>query len=109
MLADVVVSTGGARQGFSRSLVEAQAMGRPVVAEDGGGAAETLRPDGVTGWVSPAGDAIALAESLQAALSRSGERRAGHARAAHEKARSPNSQAPTHPQMLGRVHRLAGR
>ena len=31
------------RQGFSRTLVEAQAMGRPVVAEDGGGAAETLR------------------------------------------------------------------
>jgi len=49
MLADVVVATGGARQGFSRALVEAQAMGRPVVAEDGGGAAETVRP-GVTGW-----------------------------------------------------------
>ncbi|MBL0871685.1 MAG: glycosyltransferase [Phycisphaerales bacterium] len=44
MLADVVVATGGARQGFSRTLVEAQAMGRPVVAEDGGGAAEAIRP-----------------------------------------------------------------
>ena len=56
MLADVVVATGGARQGFSRALVEAQAMGRPVVAEDGGGAAETVRA-GVTGWLAPAGDA----------------------------------------------------
>ena len=75
MLADVVVSTGGARQGFSRTLVEAQAMGRPVVAEDGGGAAETVLP-GVTGWLAPAGDPAALAEALQSALSLSAERRA---------------------------------
>src|SRR5258708_29273394 len=44
MLADVVVATGGAEQGFSRTLIEAQAMGRPVVAEDGGGAAQTVLP-----------------------------------------------------------------
>ena len=83
MLADVVVATGGARQGFSRALVEAQAMGRPVVAEDGGGAAETVRA-GVTGWLAPQGDAAALAEALHSALSlvdraprRTGARRAG--------------------------------
>lgn len=109
MLADVVVSTGGARQGFSRSLVEAQAMGRPVVAEDGGGAAETLRPDGVTGWVSPAGDAAALAQSLQAALSLSAERRAELARAAQEHARTTYSLAQTNQQLLALYHRLAGR
>lgn len=109
MLADVVVSTGGARQGFSRSLVEAQAMGRPVVAEDGGGAAETIRPDGVTGWVSSAGDATALAESLQAALSLSVERRAELARAAQEHARSTYSLAQTNQQLLALYHRLAGR
>ena len=62
MLADVVAATGGARQGFSRALVEAQAMGRPVVAEDGGGAAETVRA-GVTGWLATAGDAAALASA----------------------------------------------
>ncbi len=39
-------------------------MGRPVVAEDGGGAAETVLP-GVTGWLAPAGDPAALAEALQ--------------------------------------------
>jgi glycosyltransferase involved in cell wall biosynthesis len=87
MLADVVVATGGSRQGFSRTLVEAQAMGRPVVAEDGGGAAETVRP-GVTGWLAPAGDAAALAEALQSALSLSTERRAELARTAQEHARS---------------------
>ena len=68
MLADVVVATGGARQGFSRALVEAQAMGRPVVAEEGGGAAETVRA-GVTGWLAPQGDPASLAEALHSALS----------------------------------------
>ncbi len=86
MLADVVVSTGGPSQGFSRALVEAQAMGRPVVAEDGGGAAEAIEP-GVTGWPAAAGDAAALAEALAAALSISPEARAELARTAQEQAR----------------------
>ena len=109
MLADVVVSTGGARQGFSRALVEAQAMGRPVVAEDGGGAAETLRPDGVTGWLAPAGDPAAMAEALQAALSLSVERRAELARTAQEHARSTYSLAQSNQQLLALYHRLAVR
>lgn len=109
MLADVVVSTGGARQGFSRTLVEAQAMGRPVVAEDGGGAAETVRPDGVTGWISAAGDPAALADALQAALSLSVERRAELARAAQEHARGTYSLARTNQQLLALYHRLAAR
>ncbi|MFZ5784512.1 MAG: glycosyltransferase [Pseudomonadota bacterium] len=86
MLADAVVSTGGARQGFSRTLVEAQAMGRPVIAEDGGGAAETLLP-GVTGWLAAAGDPAALAVALQDALSLGTERRAELARTAQEHVR----------------------
>ncbi len=109
MLADVVVSTGGARQGFSRSLVEAQAMGRPVVAEDGGGAAETIRPEGITGWISPSGDPAALADALQAALSLSVERRAELARAAQEHARNSYSLSQTNQQLLALYHRLASR
>lgn len=109
MLADVVVSTGGARQGFSRTLVEAQAMGRPVVAEDGGGAAETIRPDGVTGWLAPAGDPAALADALQAALSLSVERRAELARAAQEHVRGNYSLAQSNQQLLALYHRLAAR
>jgi glycosyltransferase involved in cell wall biosynthesis len=109
MLADVVVSTGGSRQGFSRTLVEAQAMGRPVVAEDGGGAAETLRPDGVTGWLAPAGDPAALADALQAALSLSVERRAELARAAQEHVRSNYSLAQSNQQLLALYHRLSAR
>lgn len=106
MLADVVVSTGGARQGFSRTLVEAQAMGRPVVVEDGGGGAETVRA-GVTGWLAPAGDAAALADALNIALSLSLERRAELARAAQEHVRGLYSLPESNQRLLALYERLA--
>jgi glycosyltransferase involved in cell wall biosynthesis len=68
MLADVVVSASTAAEGFGRVIVEAQAMGRPVVATDHGGARETIVP-GVTGWLVRAGDTVALAGAIGAALS----------------------------------------
>ncbi|WP_020698034.1 glycosyltransferase [Reyranella massiliensis] len=105
MLADVVVSTGGARQGFSRTLIEAQAMGRPVVAEDGGGAAEAVRV-GVTGWLAPPGDPAALADALRAALSLSIERRAELARAAQEHVRSQFNLAQSNARLLALYERL---
>ncbi len=67
MLADVVVSASTDPEGFGRVIVEAQAMGRPVVATDHGGARETIVP-GQTGWLAPAGDPAALAEAIGAAL-----------------------------------------
>jgi len=106
MLSDVVVSTGGTRQGFSRTLVEAQAMGRPVVAEDGGGAAESVLA-GVTGWLAPAGDPAALAEALQSALSLTIERRAEVARAAQEQVRGRYGLAQANRQLLQLYERLA--
>jgi len=105
MLADVVVATGGARQGFSRTLVEAQAMGRPVVAEDGGGAVESVLP-GVTGWLAPAGQPEALAEALQSALSLSTERRVEVARAAQEQVRNRYGLAQANRQLLQLYERL---
>jgi glycosyltransferase involved in cell wall biosynthesis len=87
MLADVVVALGGKAQGFSRPLFEAQAMGRPVVAEDGGAAAEAFVP-GVTGWLSAPHDAAALAGALDTALSLSTERRGELAVTAREHVRS---------------------
>ena len=108
MLADVVVSTGGAREGFSRVLVEAQAMGRPVIAEDGGGAAEAVLP-GVSGWLAPAGDPEALSQALRGALSLSLERRAEVARAAPEQARSRYGMAQANRQLLQLYERLAAR
>jgi glycosyltransferase involved in cell wall biosynthesis len=83
MLADVVVTLGGARQGYSRAIVEAQAMGRPAVVEEGGGAGEAIEA-GVTGWLAPAGNPEALAQALERALSLSMEQRARLARAAQE-------------------------
>ena len=67
MLSDVVVSASTDPEGFGRVIVEAQAMGRPVVATDHGGARETILP-GVTGWLAAPGDAAALAAALGQAL-----------------------------------------
>jgi glycosyltransferase involved in cell wall biosynthesis len=68
MLADVVVSASTDPEGFGRIIVEAQAMGRPVVATDHGGARETIVP-GVTGWLVPPNDPVALGAAIAAALS----------------------------------------
>ena len=81
-------------------------MGRPVVAEDGGGAAEAVLP-GVTGWLAPAGDPAALAEALQSALSLSTERRAEVARAAQEQVRGRYGLAQANRQLLQLYERLA--
>ncbi len=67
MLADVVVSASTSPEGFGRVIVEAQAMGRPVIATAHGGALETVVP-GETGWLVPPSDAAALAEALAQAL-----------------------------------------
>ena len=67
MLADAVVSASTAPEAFGRVVVEAQAMGRPVVATAHGGAAETVE-EGATGWLVPPGDPAALAARLEAVL-----------------------------------------
>ncbi|GAC1347048.1 MAG: glycosyltransferase family 4 protein [Acetobacteraceae bacterium] len=67
MLADVVVSASTEPEGFGRVVIEGQAMGRPVIATDHGGAAETVEP-GATGWRVKPGDAGELAAALDAAL-----------------------------------------
>jgi len=66
-LSDVVVSASTDPEGFGRTIVEAQAMGRPVVATDHGGARETIVP-GVTGWLTPPRDAAALGAAIAEAL-----------------------------------------
>ncbi len=67
MLADVVVSASLDPEGFGRAVIEAQVMGRPVIATDHGGAAETVEHL-VTGWQVAPGDADALAAILDDAL-----------------------------------------
>jgi glycosyltransferase involved in cell wall biosynthesis len=75
MLADVVVSASSNPEGFGRVIVEAQAMGRPVVATDHGGARQTIVP-GVTGWLVPPRAPAALAAAIAAALALGPEERA---------------------------------
>jgi glycosyltransferase involved in cell wall biosynthesis len=67
MLADAVVSASRHPEGFGRIIVEAQAMGRPVVATDHGGARETIVP-GATGWLAPPRDPAAIAAAIGEAL-----------------------------------------
>jgi len=67
MLTDVVVSASTDPEAFGRILVEAQALGRPVVASDHGGARETVIV-GETGWLFPPGDSDALASALRRVL-----------------------------------------
>ena len=67
MLADVVVHASTAPEAFGRVVIEAQAMGRPVIAADLGGPVETVE-HGVTGWRVPPGDAAALAAAIEYVL-----------------------------------------
>ncbi|HJU18720.1 MAG TPA: glycosyltransferase family 4 protein [Stellaceae bacterium] len=84
LLAAVVVSASRDPEGFGRVAVEAQAMGRPVVATDHGGARETVAP-GESGWLVPPGNPPALAAAIGRALALSPEarRRLGERARAH--------------------------
>ncbi len=66
-LADVVVSASTEPEAFGRIAIEAQAMARPVIATDHGGARETVLP-GRTGWLIAPDDAPALTAALDHAL-----------------------------------------
>jgi colanic acid/amylovoran biosynthesis glycosyltransferase len=55
-------------EGLPIVIMEAMAMGRPVIATNIAGVPELVVP-GETGWLVPAGDEHALAEAMRAALS----------------------------------------
>jgi glycosyltransferase involved in cell wall biosynthesis len=74
MLADVVVHASTQPEAFGRVVIEAQAMGRPVIASDLGGPVETVE-HGVTGWRVPPGDPTTLAAAIEAALEVPAEQR----------------------------------
>ena len=67
MVADVVVMPSITPEPFGRVALEAQAMGRPIVAFAHGGAVESIE-HGKTGWLATPGDVDSLAENLRAAV-----------------------------------------
>ncbi|PCH99430.1 MAG: glycosyl transferase [Alphaproteobacteria bacterium] len=73
-LSSIVVAPSIVPEGFGRIPIEAQAMGRPIIASNSGGFCETIL-DKQTGWLFETGDSDALAECLRQALSMSDEQR----------------------------------
>lgn len=67
LIANAVLSTSTRPEAFGRTLAEAGAMGRVVVASDHGGARETII-DGRTGVLVPPADDVAVAEALEAVV-----------------------------------------
>ena len=68
MLSDVVVSASSSEpEAFGRIAVEAQAMGKPVIATAHGGSLETVL-DGKTGWLVPPQDTDSLSDALTEAI-----------------------------------------
>jgi glycosyltransferase involved in cell wall biosynthesis len=66
-LADIIVSPSLVPEGFGRVVAEAQAMQKPIIACDHGAPQEIIA-DGITGWLTPPGNAKALAQALDDAL-----------------------------------------
>ena len=67
MLTDIVVSASIDPEAFGRVVIEAQSLGRPVIATAHGGAQETVI-ENETGWLVPPGDVDALAKRLDKVL-----------------------------------------
>jgi glycosyltransferase involved in cell wall biosynthesis len=74
MLTDVVVSASTDPEAFGRVVAEGQAMGRPVVAPNHGGAVEIIR-NGETGRLFKPRDPSSLAEALGEIISMKAEQR----------------------------------
>ena len=87
LLADVVLVASTEPESFGRVAIEAQAMGRPLVAAEHGGTRETV-VNGETGWLVPPGDAGALAGAISEALDLPPGGRRGMAEAAMRHARA---------------------
>lgn len=63
-MCDAVVVPSDEPEPFGLVAIEALSIGRPVIGTDGGGLAEVIQ-DGVTGWIFPRRDSLALAAILE--------------------------------------------
>ena len=81
LAADLAVAPSTEPESFGRGVVEAGAMGRPVLASSLGAPAQTVL-HGQTGWLAAAGDVDAWAAALETALAAGPEARAAIGQAA---------------------------
>jgi len=86
LAADIVAVPSTVPETFGRTAVEAQAMGRPVIASALGGLTETVVP-GESGWLAPAGDVDDWTQALGLALDAGPERRAAMGQAGQARVR----------------------
>jgi glycosyltransferase involved in cell wall biosynthesis len=107
-LASVVVSASTEPEAFGRTIVEAQAMGRPVIATDHGGARETV-VHGESGWLYPPGDVARLTIELGKALSLDPSERAHMGMAARARIHTRYTVAAMQRATLDVYEQVAGR
>ncbi|MEL6479082.1 MAG: glycosyltransferase family 4 protein [Pseudomonadota bacterium] len=107
-LAAMVVSASIEPEAFGRVVVEAQAMGRPVIATNHGGARETV-VHGSTGWLYPPGDPERLAEQMNKALDMDDSERAHMGLAARARVHSIYTISAMQRATLEVYERAAGR
>ena len=87
MVTDLVISASTKPEAFGRTVAEAAAMSRPVIAPDHGAAPEIIVPS-VTGWLFTASDPVSLAAKIETALNASSETKERMAAAALERIQS---------------------
>lgn len=107
-LASVVVSATVQPEAFDRSIIEAQAMGRPVIATDHGGVREAVA-HGESGWLYPPGDVARLTVELNKALNLDPSQRAHMGMAARARTHSRFTVAAMQRATLDVYERVAGR
>ncbi len=107
-LASVVVSPSIEPEAFGRAVVEAQSMGRPVIATGHGGAQETVA-HGSTGWLYPPGDIARLTIELNKALNLDPSERAHMGMAARARIHSRYTVAAMQRATLNVYEEVAGR
>ena len=107
-LSDIVVNASSAQpEAFGRTIPEAQATGRLVLATAHGGACETVK-DGETGFLVPPGDAKAMAAKLDEMLEMPEEAKAKMRAAAVESVRANFSTAKMCEKTLALYRELHG-
>ena len=69
-MCDLIVHTSTAPEPFGRVIVEAMLCGKPVIASAAGGATELIQ-NNETGWLTPPGDTLELANAIERCIEQS--------------------------------------